>query len=65
VDNALVSILTDGGVSREIHLVLLELVAMFSKEKRDFPANVTDAAKTCALTAFSGDLDEPVPAMTL
>lgn len=65
VDDALAAILTDESVTRDILCVLLELVAFFNKEERDFPPNVIEAARDCALRAFQGDLDEPVPALTL
>lgn len=65
MDNALVQLLSDPTLNKDIPCVLLELVAFFDKEARELPSKILDAAKTCALGFFKGELDQPVPAITL
>ncbi|WWC85668.1 uncharacterized protein L201_000534 [Kwoniella dendrophila CBS 6074] len=65
IDKALVSILTDGSVSQEIKIVILELLAFFHKDKREFSSSVHEAAKFCALNHFCGALNEPLPGVVL
>jgi len=65
VDNALVRLLRDTSLNKDILCVLLELVAFFDKEARELPQVVLDAAKTCALHSFAGDVREPLPAIAL
>lgn len=65
VDAALVRLLSDSSVSRDILTVFLDLVAFFNKEKKHFPHAVLDAAKRCALTKFKGELHQSVPGIVL
>ncbi|KAK6905037.1 hypothetical protein I203_105856 [Kwoniella mangroviensis CBS 8507] len=65
VDSTLVSILNDISVSQEITIVLLELLAFFHKDKREFAPSVHEAAKACALNHFNGALNQAVPGVVL
>ena len=65
VDAALVRLLSDSSVSRDILTVFLDLVAFFNKEKKHFPLPVLNAAKKCALTKFKGELHQNVPGIVL
>ena len=65
MDDVLVRLLSDPTLSKDILCVLLELVAFFDKEARELPSKIQDAAKACALGFFKGELDQPVPAITL
>ena len=58
VDNALVRLLEDTTVSRDILCLLLELVVFFDKEERELPVAILNAAKQCALETFK--MDQPV-----
>ena len=52
-------------ISSEIHVVLLDLIAEFSKESIELPQPVKDSARQCALTSFGGELHQPLPAVVL
>ncbi|WVQ93902.1 hypothetical protein IAU59_000980 [Kwoniella sp. CBS 9459] len=65
VDNTLVSLLNDSGISKDITVVILELLAFFNKDKREFGSSVHEAAKACALNHFRGALNEPLPGIVL
>ena len=65
VDAALIRILTDSTVPRDVLTVFLDLVAFFTKEKRQLPAVVNETAKRCALSNFLGDLHQGVPGIVL
>ncbi|WVF66281.1 hypothetical protein IAT40_001021 [Kwoniella sp. CBS 6097] len=65
VDNALVSLFNDSNISKDITVVMLELLAFFNKDKREFTSSVHEAAKACALNHFRGALNEPLPGIVL
>ncbi|OCF43750.1 phosphatidylinositol 3-kinase [Kwoniella heveanensis CBS 569] len=65
VDNTLVSLFSDSSISKDITVVLLELLAFFNKDKREFGSSVYEAAKACALNHFRGALNEPLPGIVL
>jgi FKBP12-rapamycin complex-associated protein len=65
VDAALVRLLSDSSVARDILTVFLDLIAFFNKEKKQFPKAVLEAAKRCALTKFKGELHQSVPGIVL
>lgn len=52
-------------ISQEIKLTFLDLLSFFDKEKRSLSDEIHAAAKTCALTNFGGDLNQPIPAIVL
>nr|XP_018266518.1 phosphatidylinositol 3-kinase [Kwoniella dejecticola CBS 10117]OBR88676.1 phosphatidylinositol 3-kinase [Kwoniella dejecticola CBS 10117] len=65
VDNALACILKDPSVSQEITVVVLELMAFFNKDRREFGPMVHEAAKKCALENFDGALNSSLPGIVL
>jgi hypothetical protein len=65
VDKALINLLSDPNVSKEISCALLDLVAFFDKENKPLPDAISQAAKGCALENFSGDLNQPLPGIAL
>ncbi|WVQ82636.1 hypothetical protein IAT38_004768 [Cryptococcus sp. DSM 104549] len=65
VDNALVSLLSDSSVGKDIVIVILDLLAFFHKDKKNFSPAVHHAAKACALSQFQGALNQPLPGVIL
>lgn len=65
VDQALVRLLEDELITKDIKLTFLELLALFGKEKKPIPTSVAAAAAKCALSHFSGELNDPTPAIVL
>jgi hypothetical protein len=46
-------------------LTFLDLIAFLDKENKNLSDEVQEASAKCALTRFSGDLNEPLPAIVL
>ncbi|RSH90651.1 hypothetical protein EHS25_001256 [Saitozyma podzolica] len=67
VDEAIISLLSDGSVNRDISLCFLELIAFLHKEKQEVSPEMYDAAKRCAMVQYvgNGDLEAPIPAVIL
>nr|XP_019014364.1 phosphatidylinositol 3-kinase [Kwoniella pini CBS 10737]OCF53145.1 phosphatidylinositol 3-kinase [Kwoniella pini CBS 10737] len=65
VDNTLMLLLNDPSISQDITIVILELIAFFNKDKREFLPGVHKAAKNCALNHFDGALNSPLPGIVL
>lgn len=65
VDEAIINLFLDIAIGKEIKLTFLDLVEFLNKENKALPKQVKDAASKCALTSFSGDLNEPLPAIVL
>lgn len=65
MDEGIVKLFDEAAISKEIKLTFLELLAFLDKEKKEMSTAVKAAAAKCALTCFSGDLNEPIPAIVL
>jgi FKBP12-rapamycin complex-associated protein len=65
VDQAIIKIFKEPGISKEIKLTFLELLALLNKEKKPIGEPIQEAAAHCALGSFAGDLNEPIPAIAL
>ena len=65
VDEAIINIFLDNSIGGEIKLTFLDLIAFLDKEHKDLPNEVHMASAKCALTSFSGDLNESLPAIVL
>lgn len=67
VDEAIISLLSDGSVNRDISLCFLELIAFLHKEKQEVSPEMYEAAKRCAMVQYvgNGDLEAPIPAVIL
>jgi hypothetical protein len=46
-------------------LTFLDLIAFLDKENKNLSNEIQEASAKCALTSFSGDLNEPLPAIVL
>ena len=65
VDQAIINIFLDASIWGEIKLTFLDLIAFLDKENKNLSEEVQAASAKCALTRFSGDLNEPLPAIVL
>jgi FKBP12-rapamycin complex-associated protein len=65
VDEAIINIFLDITIGKEIKLTFLDLIAYLQKENKSISKEVLAASAKCALTSFSGDLNEPLPAIVL
>jgi FKBP12-rapamycin complex-associated protein len=65
VDEAIINIFHDISIGGEIKLTFLDLIAFLDKENKNLSNEVQEASAKCALTSFSGDLNEPLPAIVL
>jgi FKBP12-rapamycin complex-associated protein len=65
VDEAIINIFLDITIGKEIKLTFLDLIAYLQKENKSISKEVLGSSAKCALTSFSGDLNEPLPAIVL
>ncbi|TYJ58649.1 hypothetical protein B9479_000485 [Cryptococcus floricola] len=66
VDRALIDLLSDRSISRDILVVILDLLAFCSKERKSpLSHGVQEAARACAFESFRGALNQPLPGVIL
>lgn len=66
VDEAIVSLLSDKTVNKEILIMFLDLLAFCTKDTTAyFSPKVFEAAKMCALQCFHGGLNQTLPGVIL
>ncbi|ODN80500.1 hypothetical protein L202_02731 [Cryptococcus amylolentus CBS 6039] len=66
VDRALIDLLSDRSISRDILVVILDLLAFCSKERKSSLSHgVQEAARACAFESFRGALNQLLPGVIL